>query len=348
MEHSPQLAPRRYRQEDGKGQSAPEPLLSAPRTTRPPHSVSRLIISAAYHRHPPECYYSPKAILAVMQPDQKVINQWKGAAPYWEKQRENVHQMFAPITQALIEDAQIRSRHVVLDIATGPGEPALSVAAWVGPEGKVFGIDPVPEMVAAARRAQDRLGLRNAQFDVASADELSFRDSTFDAVISRFGVMFFPSPVDAVRAMLRVLKPGGKLALAVWHFPEANPFFYTVTRVLDRFIEPTPPVPDAPDAFRFAQPGKLRDVLAEAGAIAPSERLLQFTIDVSIPMEEYWTLRCELSETLREKVSGLSGTQLVEMKRQVFEGLRDYSTGHGMSFPAQVLIVSGSKGSADC
>ena len=134
--------------------------------------------------------------------------------------------MFAPVTQALVEDGLIGSGHTVLDIATGPGEPALTVAALVGPEGKVFGIDPIPEMVAAARRAADRLGFRNAQFEVASADHLPFPADTFDAVVSRFGVMFFPSPVDAVREMLRVLKPGRKLALAVWHFAERNPFHY--------------------------------------------------------------------------------------------------------------------------
>src|SRR5947208_12839125 len=151
--------------------------------------------------------------------------------------------MVAPVTQAVVEDGQIGSRHAVLDIATGPGEPALSVAALVGPEGKVFGIDPVPEMVAAARRAADRLGVRNAQFEVAFADRLPFPADTFDAVISRFGAMFFPSPIDAVREMLRVLKPGHKLALAVWHSADTNPFFNTMSQVIDRYIEPTPPPP---------------------------------------------------------------------------------------------------------
>src|SRR2546425_8900945 len=117
-----------------------------------------------------------------MQPDQEVINRWSGSAPFWEKHREIIRQMFAPVTQALVEDGQIASRHAVLDIATGPGEPALSVAALAGPEGKVFGIDPVPAMVAAARRAADHLGLRNAHFDVAFADHLPFPADTFDAV----------------------------------------------------------------------------------------------------------------------------------------------------------------------
>jgi ubiquinone/menaquinone biosynthesis C-methylase UbiE len=278
-----------------------------------------------------------------MQPDQEVIDRWGASAPFWEKHAEIIRQMFAPITRALIEDARIGSQHAVLDIAMGPGEPALSVAAMVGPEGRIFGIDPIPEMVAAARRAADRLGLKNAQFDVAFADHLPFPPDAFDAVISRFGVMFFPSPVDAVREMLRVLKPGRKLALAVWHFADRNPFHYSLSRVIDRYVESPPLEPDAPDAFRFAAPGKLAEVLTEAGAMAPSERLLQFTIQVPTSVEDFWTLRCEMSEKLRKKIALLSREQVNEAKGQALEASREYSTDRGMSFPAEVLIVSGAK-----
>ena len=278
-----------------------------------------------------------------MQTDQAVIDGWSGAAPFWEKHREIIRQMFAPVTQALVEDALIGTRHAVLDIATGPGEPALSVAALVGPEGKVIGIDPVPEMVAAARRATDQPGFSNTQFEVASADDLPFPAETFDAVVSRFGVMFFPSPIDAVREMLRVLKPGRKLALAVWHLAERNPFFHTMSRVIERYVDSPPPAPDAPDTFRFASPGKLRNILGEAGAMAPSERLLQFTIQGRISVEDFWTLRFEMSEKLREKVALLSRDQLSEIRRESLEALRGYSTDGRMSFPAQVLIVSGTK-----
>jgi ubiquinone/menaquinone biosynthesis C-methylase UbiE len=278
-----------------------------------------------------------------MQLDQEVINRWSASAPFWEKHGEIIRQMFAPITQALVQDAQIGNQHTVLDVAMGPGEPALSVAALVGPEGRIVGIDPVPEMVAAARRAADRLGLQNAQFDVAFADPLPFPAHTFDAVISRFGVMFFPSPVDAVREMLRVLKPGRRLALAVWHFAESNPFHYTLSRVIEQYVASPPLAPDAPDAFRFAHPGKLTQVLVEAGATAASERLFQFHIQAPVPLEDYWTLRLEMSEKLRGKIATLSPEQLREAKRQALEGLREYSTDRGMSFPAEVLIVSGAK-----
>ena len=99
----------------------------------------------------------------------------------------------------------------------------------------------------------------------------------------------------------------------------------------------------APDAFRFAEPGKLVGVLSEAGAIAPCARLLQFNIQAPISVEDFWTLRCELSDTLRGKVAKLSKAQLKEAKRQALEDIREYSTDRRMSFPAEVLIVSGAK-----
>jgi hypothetical protein len=84
----------------------------------------------------------------------------------------------------------------------------------------------------------------------------------------------------------------------------------------------------------LARPGKVRNILGEAGAVAPSERLLQFTIQAPVSVEDFWTLRCEISESLREKVSMLSSSQLTEVKRHSLEALRGYSTDNGMSLPA--------------
>ena len=252
--------------------------------------------------------------------------------------------MFAPVTEALIADAQIASGQTVLDVATGPGEPALSVAKRVGPEGKVHGIDPIPEMVAAARRAASQLNRKNAQFDVAFADQLPFPADTFDAAISRFGVMFFPSPVDGVREILRVLNPGRRLALAVWHFADRNPFHYVLSRVVDRYIESPPLAPDAPDAFRFASPGKLLEIFKQAGVAAPLERLLNFHIEVRVPIEDFFTLRLEMSDKLRGKIAKLSDEQRQKVKREALASLSEFNKPEGFRFPAEVLIVSGTKG----
>lgn len=278
-----------------------------------------------------------------MEREQEVIKRWTGSAPFWEKHREVIREMFAPVTQALAEDAQIEPGQVVLDVGTGPGEPALSLAALVCAEGKIIGIDPVAEMVAAARRATQRVGIGNVQFEVASGENLPFADDTFDAAVSRFGIMFVPSPMNAVGEMLRVLKPGRKLALAVWHHADSNPFHYALSRVMDRYIESPPLAPDALDAFRFAQPGKLLTILEQAGVSGASERLLRFAINAAMPVEEFWKLRIEMSEKLREKLSKLSEEQIVEVKRESLASLGEFTTKHGVSFPAEVLMLSGSK-----
>ena len=278
-----------------------------------------------------------------MEREQEVIKRWTGSAPFWEKHREVIREMFAPVTQALAEDAQIGSGQAVLDVGTGPGEPALSLAGLVGADGKIIGIDPVAEMVAAARRATQRVGIGNVQFEVASGENLPFADDTFDAAVSRFGIMFVPSPMNAVREMLRVLKPGRKLALAVWHHADSNPFHYALSRVMDRYIESPPLAPDALDAFRFAQPGKLLTILEQAGVSGASERLLRFAINAAMPVEEFWKLRIEMSEKLREKLSKLSEEQMVEVKRESLASLGEFTTKHGVSFPAEVLMLSGSK-----
>jgi len=274
-----------------------------------------------------------------MPPDPAQIHKWSATAPYWEKHRDAIRRMFAPVTQALIEDAGIGPGQAVLDIATGAGEPALTIARVVGPGGKICGVDPVPDMIAAARRQAPP----NAEFEVAGADHMPFPDGTFDAVVSRFGAMFFPSPKDALREILRVLKPGGRMTLAVWHTVETNPFFYVMSRVLERYLQSPPPAPDALDAFRFAVPGKLRDILVEAGAAAPTERLLHFAIESSGSVEEHFKVRSEISESLRDKLAKLPPEQLAEIKRESIEALREYATSNGLSFPAEVLIVSGRK-----
>jgi ubiquinone/menaquinone biosynthesis C-methylase UbiE len=277
------------------------------------------------------------------QQNDDVIKRWNDSAPYWEKHRDAIREMFAPVTEALIHDAGVTLGNTVLDVATGPGEPALSMAAAVGTTGKVVAVDPVPGMIAAACRAADRFDIHNAQFEVAGVDNLPFASDDFDAVVCRFGVMFFPSPVNGVREILRVLKPEKKMAFVVWHFPDNNPFHYVLARVVDRYVERTPLPPDAPDAFRFAEWGKLVRVLAEAGAADPAERLLKFSITVPGSVENFWALRYDMSDKFRGQVNSLSAEQRDRLKMEAIKAFQPYSSSRGVSFPAEVLIVTGRK-----
>src|SRR5215467_5188056 len=276
--------------------------------------------------------------------NQEIIGKWSESASYWDKYRDVIVEMFRPVTRALIEDAGIGKGNAVLDVATGPGEPALSIAELVGPGGSVVGTDVVPEMVEAARREASRRKLEQVRFATAFTDSLPFPSGTFDAAVCRFGVMFFPSPLDCLRDMLRVLKPGGKLAVAVWYLAERNPFDFIISRIVDRYVEPVPPKPGSTDMFRFAKPGDLLALFRSAGAIAAAERLLQFSIRAPLSAEEFWILRSEISEKLRSKLAPLGQAQKAALREEAIEAIRGYSVGNEISLPAEVLIVSGAKG----
>jgi SAM-dependent methyltransferase len=264
-------------------------------------------------------------------------------AAYWEKHRATIRGMFHPVTEALIDEARISSGDAVLDVATGSGEPALSIAEVVGPTGLVIGIDPFSAMLAAAERAAIDQNFLNARFQVASADHLPFEADRFDAVVSKFGIMFFPSPVECVREMLRVLKPNRPIAFAVWGSLERNPFHHVMAHVVDRYFPPPPLPPDAPQPFRYAEPGKLLSVLREAGAAHAHERLLEFKIEIPFAGEDFWTLRMDMAEKLRAKISSLSAEKAAKIRSEVFQNVAPYSAGSGISFPAEALIVSATK-----
>jgi ubiquinone/menaquinone biosynthesis C-methylase UbiE len=244
---------------------------------------------------------------------------------------------------ALIEDAGIREGHTVLDVAGGPGEPSLTIAETVGPSGSVICTDAVAEMVQAAERAADGRGITNVSFRQCPAELLPFDRDSFDVVVCRLGVMFFPDPLSGLREMLRVTKPRGMLALAAWHQSELNPFCSSVSEVLSHYVE-TPPVdPDAPGAFRFAQPGKLASILRDAGAVDVHERILEFQIAAPISVDEFWELRSATSSTLRKKLASFPDAQVRQVAEDVKEDVRGFFPNGEMSFPAQIIIVSGQK-----
>lgn len=278
-----------------------------------------------------------------MSRQDEVISRWTSSAPLWEKHSDIIRELFAPVSEALIEDAGIVSGSSVLDVATGTGEPALRVAEVVGPAGEVVGADPAAPAIETARRMASQRSLQNVRFEVAGADTLPFPDDHFDAVISRFGVMFFPSPLNGIREMLRVLKPGRTMSFAVWHHLDNNPFHYCLARIVDRFSpEPELP-PDARGPFRYATPGKLRSIVKEAGVRDVSERLFPFSINAPLNVEDFWNLRCDMAEKLRQRLAALPTAEFLELKKQALDAFSSYMNGAGVSFPAEVLIVSGRK-----
>jgi ubiquinone/menaquinone biosynthesis C-methylase UbiE len=251
--------------------------------------------------------------------------------------------MFAPVTRALIEEADIVEGETLLDVAGGPGEPSLTIAEIVGPIGSVTSTDAVAEMVQAAEREASRRGITNISFRQCSAESLPFENGSFDAAVCRLGVMFFPNPVTGLREILRVMKREGVISLAVWGKSDLNPFSYVVTNVVSRYIELTPADPNEPGAFRFAEPGTLAQILTEAGARDVKERLLQFHIQAPITPREFWEMRSQTSGTLRDILEELSKEVIDRIAQDVEEALGEFFPNNQMRFPAQMLVVTGTK-----
>lgn len=133
------------------------------------------------------------------------------------------------------------------------------------------------------------------------------------------------------------------MTFAVWYKSELNPFLYRVTEVLSRYLEMAAVDPDAPGAFRFAEPGKLARILNNAGVVDITQRIFKFQIKAPISFEEFWTLRSETSEILREKLKSLTEEQSLRVAKEVQDSVRPFFSNNGMSFPSEMIIASGRK-----
>jgi len=271
----------------------------------------------------------------------KTFHAWHTSAQYWDKYRDLITEMYAPVTSGLIEEAQIEIGDKVLDIGGGSGEPSLTISRIVGPKGSVTYTDPAPGMLESTQTEAGKRNLTNIQFRQCPADDLPFEDCAFDIAVARFSAMFFVHPVTAVQEALRVVRNDGCLAFAVWGSKEANPYFSSITDVIDQFLAAKDS--DAPDAFRFAVPGKLAGILEQAGAKNVIERQLNFQIEAPISFEQFWQMRTEMSETLREKMARLTPSQLPIIKHAVADAVRKYFVNGTISFPANALIVTARK-----
>lgn len=275
-----------------------------------------------------------------MSPE-NIVDAWRESAQYWARHSATIRAMFMPLTRALVEHAGIHEGQSVLDVAGGPGEPSLTIAEIVGPTGSVTCTDAVPEMVETARSEAQRRGITNVQFRACTADALPFPSDSFDVTVSRLGAMFFPDPVAGIREMLRVTRVDGSVALAVWHKSELNPFCYVVTGVIDRHINPGVVDPDVPNAFRFAEPGKLASIMTEAGASDVKEQVVKFNIEAPISPLQFWTMRSQTSDTLREKLAHLSTDEQAQITGEIEQAVKEFFPANQMRFPAQMIIVTG-------
>jgi SAM-dependent methyltransferase len=211
----------------------------------------------------------------------------------WTELHELTDRLYHPIAEAVVERAYPGPGGRVLDVGCGPGATTLDMARRLGPEGRCVGADVSAGLLALARGRAGSEGLAQAEFILGDAQTYDFGEAAFDAVMSRFGVMFFQAPVVAFANLRRAVAPGGGLAFACWRGPAENPLSQEPAKAAAPFLPELPhPVKDEPGRFAFADPARVRGILENSGwrevEIAP--------LDVATPLsfDELMTMSLRL------------------------------------------------------
>jgi ubiquinone/menaquinone biosynthesis C-methylase UbiE len=276
-------------------------------------------------------------------PDHKemIRQEWTGAAPLWQKWNRKFVIQTRAATELVLRGAELAPGMEVLDLASGTGEPALSLAQAVGPQGRVVATDLVPQMLEAARQNAAAQGLDNMEFRMADAESLPFPDGEFDRVTCRFGIMFFPDIPKAMAEVRRVLKPGGRVCFAVFGSLEENPIFLVSLGPFLKRVKMPPPPPDAPHIFRFADETKLANALSSAGFRDVSTNKQRVTFPWPGPAEECWEATRDLAAPFKKLVEAIPPDQAGEVIREVLDGVRRFQVGDLINLPATVIIAAG-------
>jgi len=241
---------------------------------------------------------------------------WNKVSPGWKKWDEFIMAFLRPMGEAIIERLEIKEDDIVLDVAAGTGEPGLTIAA-IAKKGKVTGTDLSDEMLQIAGANAAAKGLKNYSTRASDVCDLPFDAGTFTKISCRLGFMFFPDMRQAVNEMYRVLKPGGRVAIAVWSGPDKNIWYTAMSGVMSKYIETPPPAPDAPGMFRCSEPGVMADIFTQAGFKHVGEQELTGKVDF-INAETYWRNRTELSETLVAALAKLDDKTIAAVKNEVY------------------------------
>ena len=181
---------------------------------------------------------------------------WNKFSPGWKNWDDLTMEFLKPFGDEIIRQLNLKDTDVVLDIAAGTGEPGLTIASKLK-SGKVIITDLADDMLVIAHENATKKGIKNVEFNVCDACDLNFADNTFDAISCRMGFMFFPDMLLAAKEMVRVLKPGGKIATSVWEGPEKNFWVTAMMGVMNKNIEMPAPPPGSPGMFRCAKDGFL-------------------------------------------------------------------------------------------
>lgn len=266
---------------------------------------------------------------------------WSKFSQGWKKWDHLTMDSLKPVGDEIIRRLHPQGEDYVLDIAAGTGEPGLTIATMLN-GGKVVITDLSEAMLDIAREHAAHRGITNIETRACDVCELPFDDNTFDAVSCRFGFMFFPDMLMAAKEMIRVLKPGGRLATAVWYGPEKN-FWVTATmHAIQKNMELPAPPPGAPGMFRCAKDGLMVDLFSQAGLKHVSQTEVAGKLDAKTA-DRYWEMMNEISAPVVGAMSKADEGTKEKIKQDVFESLhRKYPDGN-VQIDSSALVIYGEK-----
>jgi SAM-dependent methyltransferase len=196
---------------------------------------------------------------------ERLLDGWDVAARGWARQADRTHETALPISEWMLDHARPARGETVLELAAGPGDTGFMAAARIAPDGVLVCSDASNEMLEVARERAAEQGLTNVEFKQLQLEWIDMETASVDVILCRWGVMLTLDPASALRECRRVLRPGGRLALAVWDLPAANPWS-TIFQAALQELGHVQPAPDGgPGMFALAAPGVLAGMLAEAG-----------------------------------------------------------------------------------
>ena len=284
---------------------------------------------------------------AKIQKFREVLHQeWTGdrTVAAWRKWHARIATFTRGATEAIVEGAHLRPGMRVLDLASGVGDPALSIAEEVGSSGRVTATDLGPGMMSLAEELARKRGLTNIEFREASAEALPFPSESYDVLTCRFGIMFFPDLPKALRECLRVLKPGGRAAFVAWGKKE-QPFFTTTAGVVLKHVPvpPPPPDPDGPSLFMFGERDRLRRALQAAGFnnVHEEDRIIAGRWPSSV--EEYWEQFSEVAAPFRPLIEQLTPEKMAVAKSEILAALKRFWDGKELNMPLEIVIGTGTR-----
>jgi SAM-dependent methyltransferase len=265
---------------------------------------------------------------------------WEAAARGWEALREAFQRDAEPVSMWLVERVAPQPGYTILELAAGPGDTGLLAAELVLPGGKVILTDAAEAMVEAARRRAEELGIRNVEARTMEAEWLDLPTASVDGVLCRFGYMLLADPATSLQETRRVLRPGGRVALAAWTASEDNLWLSAIGAAMTELGYAEPPPPGEPGPFAFAEPGHIEALLEDAGfddvVVQPFDLVFRYA-----STDEHFERHRALSTRLEEQLAPLSPAEHTRLRDAIDARLAPFAGPDGaLAVPARTWVAA--------